>query len=67
MIVDWIEHHRRGIGWDPHPISLRVFSWGKLLLSADSLPAEQEDELFANVNKKRRGKLGMSLIIACTK
>ncbi len=45
LILDWIDHHRGGIGWSAHPISLRLLCWGKLLLSADSLPAEREDEL----------------------
>jgi len=37
VILDWIDSHRRGVGWDPHPSSLRILSWGKLLLTEGSL------------------------------
>jgi hypothetical protein len=42
-MLDWVEHHREGIGWDPHPISHRVFAWGKLLLSG-GLAGEESDQ-----------------------
>lgn len=42
LIDDWIEHCVDGPGWDPHPISLRIVSWGKLLLTPGAL--EQSDE-----------------------
>ncbi|MFP6654795.1 MAG: heparinase II/III family protein [Myxococcota bacterium] len=31
FLRDWIRHHPAGVGWDPHPISLRLLCWGKLL------------------------------------
>jgi uncharacterized heparinase superfamily protein len=34
---DWIQHHPAGIGWDPHPISLRLICWGKLLITPGAL------------------------------
>jgi uncharacterized heparinase superfamily protein len=37
VVLDWIERHPHGTGWDPHPISLRTLCWGKLLLSPDCL------------------------------
>jgi uncharacterized heparinase superfamily protein len=37
VILDWIDSHRSGVGWDPHPTSLRILSWGKLLLTEGSL------------------------------
>jgi hypothetical protein len=37
VLLDWIEKETRGIGWNPHPISLRLLCWGKLLLSPDAL------------------------------
>ena len=37
LLLDWIERHPRGIGWRPHPISLRILSWGKLLLTPGAL------------------------------
>jgi uncharacterized heparinase superfamily protein len=30
-LTDWIRNHSEGIGWDPHPISLRLICWGKML------------------------------------
>ncbi|MCZ6782413.1 MAG: alginate lyase family protein, partial [Proteobacteria bacterium] len=39
-IADWIERHPAGIGWDPHPLSLRILNWSKLLLTPGALPAE---------------------------
>lgn len=38
ILEDWIANHRRGIGWDPHPISLRLICWAKLLGSRGLLP-----------------------------
>lgn len=42
VLDDWIARHREGVGWDPHPISLRLLSWGKLLLTAGALPPDEE-------------------------
>lgn len=39
-MVDWTRRHRSGVGWDPHPISLRLLVWGKLLLSPAALALE---------------------------
>ena len=41
-ILDWIRAHRAGIGWDPHPVSLRLLCWGKLFLTPAALPEETE-------------------------
>jgi hypothetical protein len=43
LILDWIEHHPAGVGWDPHPISHRVLAWGKLLLAPGALGLGQEE------------------------
>jgi len=40
IILDWIDRHESGVGWDPHPISLRLLSWGKLLLTPGALPED---------------------------
>ncbi len=37
---DWIEFHPRGVGWDPHPISLRLLCWGRLLLTPGALASD---------------------------
>lgn len=38
-IRDWIGRHAVGIGWDPHPISLRLLCWGKLLITPGAIDA----------------------------
>jgi len=40
QLLDWIARHPRGIGWDPHPVSLRLLVWGKLMLTPGALPAD---------------------------
>lgn len=37
QLLDWVARHPRGAGWRPHPISLRILSWGKLLLTPGAL------------------------------
>jgi len=41
-LVDWIEGHPEGVGWDPHPISLRLLCWGRLLLMPGALGPQPE-------------------------
>ncbi|MBW2273421.1 MAG: alginate lyase family protein [Deltaproteobacteria bacterium] len=43
LMRDWIEHCGAGVGWHPHPISLRVLSWAKLLLTPGRLSLGAED------------------------
>ncbi len=43
ILLDWIGRHESGVGWDPHPVSLRLLSWGKLLLTSGALPGPEED------------------------
>ncbi len=40
LVLDWIERHREGVGWDAGPISLRSQSWIKLLLTPGALPSD---------------------------
>jgi uncharacterized heparinase superfamily protein len=42
LVLDWIARHESGVGWDPHPISLRLLSWAKLLLTPGALPETEE-------------------------
>ncbi len=42
VILDWISRHPVGTGWDAGPISLRLFTWLKLLLTESALPANEE-------------------------
>ncbi len=37
-MLDWMERHPRGTGWDPHPLGLRILSWGKMLQTVGALP-----------------------------
>lgn len=41
LLEDWLARHATGIGWDPHPISLRLLAWGKLLLTPGVLPPDE--------------------------
>lgn len=41
ILTDWIDRHPAGIGWDPHPISLRLLCWGKLLISDGALDVDE--------------------------
>jgi uncharacterized heparinase superfamily protein len=43
LLRDWIEHCRGGVGWHPHPISLRILSWAKLLLTPGALALSASD------------------------
>ncbi len=43
-LLDWIERHTSGVGWNPHPTSLRVLSWGKLLLTPGALELDPSAE-----------------------
>ncbi len=45
LILEWIEKHPKGIGWKRGPISRRVLSWMKLLLSEGSLCLDASSEL----------------------
>lgn len=40
VLEDWLQSHVKGIGWDPHPISLRLLCWGRLLLTPRALDLE---------------------------
>lgn len=42
-LLDWIDRHRRGVGWQPAPISLRTLSWLKLLLTPGALALAPEE------------------------
>ena len=44
LLLDWVARHPAGVGWDPHPISLRLLCWGKLLLSPGQLAFGSESE-----------------------
>ncbi len=37
-IESWRLGHRKGVGWEPFPISQRVFAWGKILATPGALP-----------------------------
>jgi uncharacterized heparinase superfamily protein len=37
LVRDWITRHPEGIGWSPHPTSLRILSLGKLALTPGAL------------------------------
>ncbi|MEE2672764.1 MAG: heparinase II/III family protein [Myxococcota bacterium] len=43
LLLDWIANHERGVGWESHPLSHRIFAWGKMLSTPGVLvPGEEE-------------------------
>lgn len=40
VLRDWIRNSRSGVGWDPHPISLRLICWGRMLTTPGMLEAD---------------------------
>lgn len=50
-ILDWIEEHRAGVGWEPYPTSLRVLHWlGWLGRFGGSLHAGQLEIVLASLS-----------------
>jgi hypothetical protein len=45
FVEDWIEECTHGAGWSPHPISLRILSWGKLRLTPGALLQSPEESV----------------------
>lgn len=50
-MLDWVGRHPEGVGWDPHPIALRLLCWGKMWMTSGSLElaAEDRDSLLASM------------------
>jgi uncharacterized heparinase superfamily protein len=50
-MLDWIGRHPVGVGWDPHPICLRLLCWGKMLMTPGSLElaADDRDSILASM------------------
>jgi uncharacterized heparinase superfamily protein len=40
LILDWIERHPAGTGWEPHPLALRILCWTRLLATPGALPLD---------------------------
>jgi hypothetical protein len=43
-MLDWVDRHHRGVGWNPHPTSLRTMNWIKLLLTNGALVLDARDQ-----------------------
>ncbi len=43
VMLDWARRHERGVGFEPHPISVRAFTWARFL-STDGALALDDDE-----------------------
>lgn len=52
LVLDWIARCEGGPGWDPHPTSLRLFVWTKLLLTEGALLAEAEARIAASLARQ---------------
>lgn len=44
LMLDWIDRHPRGTGWDAHPTSHRALAWGRLLLEPGALALDDPDD-----------------------
>lgn len=44
ILADWIDNHRAGVGWDPHPTGLRLLAWGKLATTPGRLALDAASE-----------------------
>lgn len=55
LLLDWIERHPDGIGWNPHSTSLRTTTWLKLMLTKGAL------RLDAAAAARLRASLGAQL------
>lgn len=42
IVLDWIDRHRAGVGWDAGPLSLRTMAWLRCALSLGALPLDGE-------------------------
>lgn len=51
LLLDWIARHPYGIGWSPHPTSLRAIAWLVLLLTPHALDlgSAARDEILASL------------------
>jgi uncharacterized heparinase superfamily protein len=50
-ILDWIEEHRSGVGWEPYPTSMRLLHWiGWLAQHGGSLHAAQLETVLASMS-----------------
>jgi len=50
-MLDWIEEHRSGVGWEPYPTSLRLLHWiGWLGRHGGSLHAAQLEAVLASMS-----------------
>ncbi len=43
VMLDWVARHAFGTGWDPHPISVRVFGWARLLTTEGALELDDAE------------------------
>jgi uncharacterized heparinase superfamily protein len=53
-VLDWIARCETGPGWDPHPTSLRLFSWAKLLLTPGALRLSSDEEVRVHASLARQ-------------
>ncbi|MCH2186397.1 heparinase II/III family protein, partial [Myxococcota bacterium] len=54
LMLDWVRNHESGVGWDSHPTSLRLVSWGKMLLGADKLSLDETELAEISVSLARQ-------------
>ncbi len=57
LMLDWVRNCSAGAGWDPHPTSLRILSWGKILLTPGAIEATaaEKGEILASMARQLDG------------
>jgi uncharacterized heparinase superfamily protein len=54
LMLDWVARHVAGVGWDPHPTSLRILSWSKLLLTPGALDLDEAESATLRLSLARQ-------------
>jgi uncharacterized heparinase superfamily protein len=53
-VLDWVARCHAGPGWDPHPTSLRLFAWAKLLATPGALRLDAGEEALVRASLARQ-------------
>jgi uncharacterized heparinase superfamily protein len=43
VMLDWVRRHEHGTGWDPHPISMRAFTWARFFTTPGALDVDDAE------------------------
>ncbi len=54
VMLDWAVRHTRGVGWDPHPISVRAFTWARFLTTYGALDMDDTEAALLRASLARQ-------------